>query len=58
MITARLRIYGKNSTKISDNCQVQLEIRNFTDKPFRISTKTNDLSLFSLNHNTEEGHMR
>lgn len=48
LITARLRVYGKNSTKISEFCQVQLEIRNFTDKPLRISAKTNDLKLLQL----------
>jgi hypothetical protein len=37
MISARLRVYGKNSTKISDDCQIQLEIRNYTDAPMRIS---------------------
>jgi integrase len=48
LISARLRVYGKNSTKISDNCQVQLEIRNFTDKPLRISAKDGNLRLLSL----------
>jgi integrase len=49
LISARLRVYGKNSTKISDNCQVQLEIRNFTDKPLRISAKDGNLRLLFLN---------
>ena len=31
-----LLIYGKNNTNISDNCQVQLEIRNYTNKPLRL----------------------
>ncbi|MFZ2340079.1 MAG: hypothetical protein WAW07_10225 [Bacteroidales bacterium] len=48
LISARLRVYGKNSTKISDNCQVQLEIRNYTDKPLRISAKDNNLKLLHL----------
>lgn len=48
LISARLRVYGKNSTKISDNCQVQLEIRNFTDKPLRISAKDGNLRLLFL----------
>ena len=48
IISARLRVYGKNSTKISDNCQVQLEIRNFTDKPLRISAKDSNLRLMHL----------
>lgn len=48
MISARLRVYGKNSTKISDNCQVQLEIRNYTDKPLRISAKDSSLKLMQL----------
>ena len=48
LISARLRVYGKNSTKISDNCQVQLEIRNFADKPLRISAKDGNLRLLSL----------
>jgi integrase len=48
LISARLRVYGKNSTKISDNCQVQLEIRNFTDKPLRISAKDSNLKLLHL----------
>ena len=48
LISARLRVYGKNSTKISDNCQVQLEIRNFTDKPLRISAKDSNLKLLQL----------
>ena len=47
LISARLRVYGKNSTKISDNCQVQLEIRNFTDKPLRISAKDGNLRLLA-----------
>ena len=36
IISALLRIYGKNNTNISDNCQVQLEIRNYTNKPLRL----------------------
>jgi integrase len=48
IISARLRVYGKNSTKISNDCQVQLEIRNFTDNPIRISVKNSDLSLMQL----------
>ena len=48
MISARLRVYGKNSTKTSENCQVQLEIRNFTDKPLRISAKDSNLKLLQL----------
>jgi hypothetical protein len=48
MISARLRVYGKNSTKISNDRQVQLEIRNFTDKPIRISVKNSDHSLMQL----------
>ena len=48
LISARLRVYGKNSTKTSDNCQVQLEIRNFTDKPLRISAKDGNLKLLFL----------
>ena len=48
LISARLRVYGKNSTKISDNCQVLLEIRNFTDKPLRINAKDGNLKLMSL----------
>jgi len=54
LISARLRVYGKNSTKISDNCQVQLEIRNFTDKPLRISAKDGNLGLLFL----KPQHMR
>ena len=54
LISARLRVYGKNSTKISDNCQVQLEIRNFTDKPLRISAKDGNLRLLKL----KPQHMR
>jgi integrase len=54
LISASLRVYGKNSTKISDNCQVQLEIRNFTDKPLRISAKDGNLRLLSL----KPQHMR
>jgi integrase len=48
LISARLRVYGKNSTKVSDNCQVQLEIRNYTDKPLRISAKDSNLKLLHL----------
>jgi integrase len=54
LISARLRVYGKNSTKISDNCQVQLEIRNYTDKPLRISAKDGNLRLLFL----KPQHMR
>ena len=54
LISARLRVYGKNSTKTSDNCQVQLEIRNFTDKPLRISAKDGKLKLLFL----KPHHMR
>lgn len=39
MISARLGTHGENSTKISDICQVQLEIPNFTPTPIRISAK-------------------
>lgn len=48
MISARLRNYGKNSTKISDECQLELEIRNYIDKPIRISAKNGDGSLIQL----------
>lgn len=40
MISARLRGYGKYSTKKSEDRQVELEIRNYTKKPLRISVKT------------------
>ena len=56
MISARLRTYGKNSTKISNDCQVQLEIRNFTPTPLRISAKSIDLSLMQLKpHQMKKG---
>jgi len=56
MISARIRVYGKNSTKISNDCQVQLEIRNFTDKPIRISAKNSDNSLIQLKpHQMKKG---
>ena len=56
MISARLRTYGKNSTKISNDCQVQLEIRNFTSSPIRISAKNIDLSLMQLKpHQMKKG---
>lgn len=48
LISARLRVYGKNSTKISDKCQVQLEIRNYSEKPLRISVKDGNLKLLHL----------
>lgn len=55
-ISARLRTYGKNSTKISNDCQVQLEIRNFTTNPIRISAKNIDLSLMHLKpHQMKKG---
>ena len=55
-ISARLRVYGKNSTKISNDCQVLLEIRNFSDKPIRISAKNSDLSLMQLKpHQMKKG---
>jgi hypothetical protein len=56
IITARLRVYGKNSTKVSDNCQVQLEIRNYTNKPLRISAKDSYLRLLHLKpHQMKKG---
>ena len=55
-ISARLRNYGKNSTKKSKDCQVELEIRNFTDKPFRINAKHKDNSLMQLKlHQMKKG---
>ncbi|HEY5590352.1 MAG TPA: hypothetical protein VIK55_04970 [Paludibacter sp.] len=48
MISARLRVYGKDSTKISNDCQVLFEIRNFTTTPIRISAKNSDHSLMHL----------
>lgn len=50
-ISARLRVYGKSSTKISNDCQVQLEIRNYTDTPIRISARNSDLTLLQLKPN-------
>lgn len=55
-ISARLRNYGKNSTKKSKDCQVELEIRNFTDNPFRINAKHKDNSLMQLKqHQMKKG---
>ncbi len=55
-ISARLRNYGKNSTKKSNDCQVELEIRNFTDKPLRINAKNKDNSLMQLKpHQMKKG---
>ena len=51
MISARLRVNGKSSTKISNDRQVLLEIRNFTPKIIRISAKKSDLSLMHLQPN-------
>lgn len=51
MISARLRVYGKGSTKISNDCQVLFEIRNFTPSPIRISAKTSNHSLMQLKPN-------
>ena len=51
MISARLRVNGKSSTKISNDRQVLLEIRNFTAKIIRISAKKSDLSLMHLQPN-------
>lgn len=55
-ISARLRNYGKNSTKKSKDCQVELEIRNFTDKALRINAKYKDNSLMQLKpHQMKKG---
>ena len=55
-VSARLRVYGKSSTKISNDCQVQLEIRNYTDTPIRISAKNSDGSLMQLKpHQMKKG---
>jgi len=55
-ISARIRNYGKNSTKKSKDCQVELEIRNFTDNPFRINAKHKDNSLMQLKpHQMKKG---
>ena len=48
LISARICVYGKNSTKFSDNCQLQLEIRNYTDKPLRISAKDSNMNMLHL----------
>ena len=56
MISARLRVYGKSSTKISNDCQVLLEIRNFSSNAIRISAKNSDLSLMQLkSHQMKKG---
>ena len=55
-ISARLRNYGKNSTKKSNDCQVELEIRNYIDKPLRINAKNKDNSLMQLKpHQMKKG---
>lgn len=51
IISARLRVYGKSSTKISEKCQVLLEIRNYTATPIRISVKDTNLKLMQLKPN-------
>jgi hypothetical protein len=53
-ISARLRVYGKYSTKTSDDCQVLLEIRNYTAAPIRISAKNGNNMLMQLKPQSEE----
>ena len=56
MISARLRVYGKYSTKKSEDCQVQLEIRNYTANPIRISAKDGNNNLMQLKpHQMKKG---
>jgi hypothetical protein len=40
MISVRLWVYGKYSIKKSEDRQVELEIRNYKEKPLRISAMT------------------
>jgi len=49
MISAKLRNYGKNTTKKNlDQSQVMLEIRNYTPQIYRISAKHKNLELLCL----------
>ncbi len=55
-VSARLRYYGSNSTKKSLDCQVLLEIRNYTKSPIRISAKNSDNTLIHLRaHQMKKG---